>query len=119
MKIYISGSITDGGEITDPAEILKREQVFHDAERDLLAAGYDVLNPARKEGREECDTWQDYMRASIRDIAEADALAVLPGYEKSRGALVEIQLAGGLGLPQRPLAQYLQPTALSRGGMFS
>lgn len=114
MKIYICGSITDGGTITDPAEILKREQLFHDAERDLRAAGYDVINPARKEGRENCSSWLDYMRASLRDIAEADALALLPAWERSRGAKVEDRLACDLGLPRYSLYLWLNPPNAAR-----
>lgn len=106
-RIYISGSITDGGSITDRAEIAEREQAFHDAEIALRALGFKPINPARTEGREFCTSWLDYMRAALRDIAEADAVAVLPGWDRSRGAQVEVRLAGDLGLPHKPLAEWL------------
>lgn len=111
MKIYISGSITDGGTVTDPDEIKAREQMFHDAQARLETAGYDVLNPCRKEGRENCVTWLDYMRPAIRDIADADAVALLPGWERSSGARVEHDLAVALGLKVDRLVRWMYPAA--------
>lgn len=109
MKIYISGSITDGGAVTDPNEIKAREQKFHDAERALRYVGYEPINPAREEGRESCDSWLDYMRASLLDIAACDGVATLPGWERSSGARIEARLAADLGLPVKPLMQWLAP----------
>lgn len=105
-RVYISGSITDGGLVTDPEEIKRREDMFHEAEAALRAAGHDPINPARVEGRENCSSWLDFMRAALRDLAEADAVAALPGWERSRGARVEVHLAGSLGLPVASLVAW-------------
>lgn len=97
--VYIAGPMTGLPDFNRPA--------FHHAAEHLEAAGYTVLNPARAEGREACTTWQDYMRASVRDIANADGVALLPDWNKSRGAQIEHALAAGLGLDVRRLPLWL------------
>jgi len=47
--IYIAGPMSGLPEFNYPAFFAAAEQ--------LTAAGYDVLNPARPEGREGCSTW--------------------------------------------------------------
>lgn len=42
--------------------------------------------------------WQDYMRACIRELTRATHIYMLPGWEKSRGATVEKELAEKLGI---------------------
>lgn len=97
MIIYISGSVTDGGTLP-PEEIESRIRGFDSAETVLLGQGFEVLNPARH-GADPDKTWLDYMRLALIDISKADAIATLPGWEKSKGAVVEVTLARGLGLP--------------------
>lgn len=63
---------------------------FHAAEAQLKAAGYDTLNPATNG---EKDSWEDYMRAAIAQVIQADGIAYLPGAYKSRGARLELHLA--------------------------
>lgn len=60
--------------------------------------GYRVLNPTRH-GPDPGRTWLDYMRVSLVDLAAADGVVLLTGWEESRGARVEQQVAVALGLP--------------------
>ena len=89
MRIYLSGPMTGLPEHNYPA--------FHAAEAALFDRGYEVINPARPapDGWE----WLDYMRRAVRDVSEADGLAMLPGWINSRGARIEHKLATSLGLP--------------------
>eukprot|EP01034_Spumella_vulgaris_P025938 gene25938-32448_t len=70
---------------------------FHEAARLLRAAGYQVTNPAEK-GLPTTATWLQHMRADIKAMMDCDGLAILPGWQNSRGANAEINLAHALGL---------------------
>lgn len=89
MKLYIAGPMTGYPEYNYPA--------FNRAEEILIAHGYDVLNPARR-GVVDGWGWVDYMRPALRDISEADGLAVLDGWHASRGATLEVDIAQRLDL---------------------
>lgn len=96
MKLYIAGPMSGLPEFNYPA--------FHAAEAQLQAAGYETLNPATNG---EKDSWEDYMRAGIAQVIQADALALLPGWHASRGARIEVDLAANLGMESRPLDGWL------------
>lgn len=93
MKVYIAGPMTGLPDFNYPA--------FFAAARDLTERGHEPINPARAEGRKGCKSWQDYMRAALRDLADADGVAMLPGWHDSRGAVIEFHLAHDLGLVVR------------------
>ena len=100
MRVYISGPMTGYPEYNHPA--------FHAAEADLTALGYDVLNPARHPVASGM-TWADYLRADLADVILADAVALLPGWEASRGARLEVHVAHALGMSTLPIAQFSRP----------
>ena len=50
------------------------------------------------------------MRQCLKLIANADGLALLPDWNRSRGACVEFQLASGLGLDVRVLNKWDKAT---------
>ncbi|MFB7798961.1 DUF4406 domain-containing protein [Isoptericola sp. NPDC056134] len=95
MKVYLSGPMTGYPEQNYPA--------FFAAESVLADLGHLVCNPARQPERA---TWADYLRADLADVLVADALAVLPGWEASRGAQLEVHVAHALGVPVIPLDQW-------------
>ncbi len=103
MRIYIAGPMSGRPEFNYPA--------FFRAAEALAAVGHEPINPARNEGREDCKTWLDYMRAALRDIADADAVALLPGWDESRGATIERNLAVSLDLPIRTVEAWLEVAA--------
>lgn len=86
---------------------------FNEAACELVAAGFHVLNPARRPTREGWE-WLDYMRGALRDVADCDGLAVLPGWRGSRGARIEVRLARDLGLDCRPVGDWLHQGAVPR-----
>lgn len=99
MILYIAGPMTGLPDSNYPA--------FHAAAQRLRDAGYDVLNPAdnpKPENRSNPGAepeWLDWMRAALHQVAEADGVALLPDWEASRGARVEVRLALSLGLDVR------------------
>lgn len=46
------------------------------------------------------------MRLALRQMLTCDAVALLPGWQQSRGALLEHTVAIDLGIPARPAAEY-------------
>lgn len=97
MKVYIAGPMTGLPDYNRPA--------FHEAAHLLAGRGHFPLNPADVT-LNEAALWLDYMRATTRLLTQADAVCVLPGWEKSRGACVEVLWARGCGIPVLDLATW-------------
>lgn len=89
MKLYIAGPMTDLPESNYPA--------FHAAAKVLRELGHTVLNPADNPVPA-CGTWLGYMRMSLVQIADSEAIVMLPGWTTSKGARIEHQLARDLGM---------------------
>lgn len=96
MTLYIAGPMTGLPGLNYPA--------FNRVAEQLRAAGYTVLNPAENPDQ---DGWEAYMRLSIMQVAEADGLAVLDGWENSRGAKLEVHVAKTLGLECKPAESWI------------
>jgi hypothetical protein len=87
MKIFISGPMTGIPDYNYPAFIRAKET--------LLKKWAEVLSPHEAP---KSSTWEGYMRHDIKMLCECDAIAMLPGWKKSRGALLEKFIADQLGL---------------------
>lgn len=89
MITYISGPMTGMPELNFPA--------FHDAAARLRAAGRTVINPA-----EICTAiglqWSDYMRKDLAELVKCDVIHMLPGWQQSKGARLELYVATELGM---------------------
>lgn len=90
-RVYISGPMTGLPEFNFPA--------FNEAARFLRGVGHTVINPAENFGGDTTLSWTDYIRKDIADILTVEGVAVLPGWEESRGARLEVSIARALGLP--------------------
>lgn len=111
MKIYVAGPMRGIPEFNFPA--------FYEASAILRALGHSVFNPAEKDnekhgtdisagnatGDESIATKQhgfnlrEALAADLDFICrEADAIALLPGWERSKGATAEHATAVALGL---------------------
>lgn len=103
MRLYIAGPMTGLPEFNYPAFF---------AAADLLAeVGIESINPARTEGREGMSEWRDFMRASLRDLADCDGIVLLPGWQNSRGAAMEYRIGLDLDLPVKRLQEWLDEAA--------
>ena len=78
MKVYMAGPISG---------VPDYKERFAEAERFLKGQGYDVVNPALTENSEY--SYKDYIDSGLRQLSECDALCTLPGFENSKGALLE------------------------------
>lgn len=91
LDIYIAGPMTGLPEFNYPA--------FHAAARLLGGYGFAVTNPATLFEGQLGLPWEQYMRGGLAALLECDAVYVLRGYQRSRGAQLEIQIAQALKMP--------------------
>lgn len=108
MTVYLAGPMTGLPEFNFPA--------FDRAAEMLEAQGYTVFNPAQMDrdvGFDPSSTkvseafLRDALRRDLSAICDADAIAMLPGWEKSGGARIEWQLAVHLGLEVIYLSEWM------------
>ncbi|MEN5162618.1 DUF4406 domain-containing protein [Achromobacter kerstersii] len=98
MRIYLAGPMTGHPELNFP--------LFHAEAKRLRDSGHEVINPAEI-NVDPTKGWQDCMRADIAELVKCEAIAMLPGWQQSRGATLEHHIAMQLGLRVIQLA----PTA--------
>jgi len=99
-RIYVSGPMTGLPNHNFPA--------FHAAAARLREAGWEVINPAENFGGRTDLPRETYLRADVILVAQCEAMALLPGWQESRGAKLEYLLARELGMPVLD-AETLQP----------
>lgn len=116
--LYIAGPITGVGGY---------ESLFTRADEVLRFTGYETRNPAKcaplrtplekakpysrfAPGRRPPEpSWHDYMRQCLRTIARVDGVALLDGWEDSRGASWEHRIATEvLAIPCLTVAEWLE-----------
>lgn len=87
-RIYVAGPMTGLPHFNRPT--------FHAAEGLMLLAGAAwVANPAREpDGL----TWLQYMRRGLRNLRRCSLMVRLPGWERSRGAVLETAFAERWGI---------------------
>lgn len=97
MRLYLSGPITG---------VADWKRKFDEAHSYFSASGYEVISPADlsdftefslKAHGIEC-TWADYLKVDISFLLTCDTIALLPGWEKSRGSRLEKHIADELGM---------------------
>lgn len=112
MRVYIAGPMTGyplfnfpafdqaaeqwrkaGHEVVSPAE-LTREQ--------FKTRFGDEFDPTSNDARIAAggDIYRDFLREDIRHIIDCDAIALLPGWEKSKGVAVELTVARAMKLDE-------------------
>ena len=96
---YVAGPMTGIPEHNYPA--------FRAAAAELRARGWSVVNPAENDPPCPDPTWDDWMRISLDQVRAASLLALLPGWERSEGARLEVETARRLGIPALPLRDVL------------
>jgi hypothetical protein len=87
--VYISGPMTGLPDLNFPA--------FHAAAQQLRGLGLNAVNPAEI-NPDNGMSWEACMRADIKALCDCDAIALLPGWERSKGAHLELHIAHRLNL---------------------
>lgn len=97
MRLYISGPMTGYPHFNHFA--------FDAARSQLIAWGHEPIDPSRHPVVA-TNTWADYMRTDLRDLLDAEGVAVLDGWECSRGAVLEVHVAHALGMTVLPVERW-------------
>ena len=103
-RIYLAGPCTGIPEYNAPA--------FDTAAEMLRAAGFDVVNPhdlcSRVDhGQSADDLWRECLRVCIPVLCTCAGVALLDGWEKSRGAMLETHIADTLGMRTTMVQRWL------------
>ena len=87
-RIYLAGPMSGIDAFNYPL-------FFAESDR-LHKLGYSVENPAANP--EQAD-WASYLRVALTQMLTCEGVALLPGWERSRGACLEVHVAEALGMP--------------------
>lgn len=88
-RLYLSGPMTGIPDLNFPA--------FHAEAARLRALGYEIVNPAELVADPEAP-WEQCLRADIKAMMDCDGVALLPGWERSKGAHLEVHIAHRVGM---------------------
>jgi len=88
-RVYVAGPMTGIEDFNYPA--------FNAVADQLRALGYEVENPA-DHGVVEGAQWADYMAYDLTRLGLCGVIALLPDWEKSQGARLEVLIAERLGM---------------------
>ncbi|UCP10215.1 DUF4406 domain-containing protein [Pseudomonas sp. MM213] len=88
-RVYVAGPMTGIENFNYPA--------FNAAADALRAQGYQVENPA-DHGIVPSAEWADYMAYDLTRLGLCGVISLLPGWERSEGAKLEVQIAHRLGM---------------------
>lgn len=84
MKLYISGPMTGLPDWNFPA--------FNAAAAKVVALGHEAVNPVDINS-DTTVTWSNCLRNDIKALCDCDGIVLLPGWEKSKGAQLELHVA--------------------------
>jgi len=88
-RVYLSGPMSGLPEMNIPQ--------FNAAAAALRGKGLEVVNPAEI-SVEQPGSWERSMRADIKALCDCDIIVLLPGWERSKGAHLELHIAHRVGL---------------------
>ncbi len=97
--IYVSGPMTNMPDHNFPA--------FNHAAKRLRDAGFVVHNPAENVMPMEHPSWSDYLRFDLQLVCQSDGVCALVGWQRSKGATLELHVARELGIPIRGLSYWM------------
>ena len=89
-RVYISGPMSGLPEHNFPA--------FNAEAAQLRSLGYEVINPVDING-DSSTPWEECLRRDLIELLGCDILALLPGWQISKGAQLELHVAHRVGMP--------------------
>lgn len=98
MKVFLIGPISHGGTLPLDKVHVNVMRFEHYARR-LKEFGYEPIHEAVIRKREsDRISWEAALKRSILRMLSCDAVYLLPGWQRSRGARLETMIAGELGM---------------------
>lgn len=91
FSLYLAGPMTGLSEFNYPA--------FNRVAKQLRDFGFYVVNPAELSPTTD-QSWEYYMKITIAGMVTCDGIFLLNGWEASRGARIEDNLARSLAMPR-------------------
>lgn len=89
MKLYVSGPMSGLPDWNFPA--------FNAASEKVRALGYEAINPVDI-NPDPGTPWEMCLRADIKALCDCDGIVMIDGWEKSKGAHLELNVAHRLGM---------------------
>jgi len=96
--IYLAGPMTGLPQFNYPAFVATAQQ--------MRRAGFTVVSPTDN-GLPASAPWDRHMRRDLRLMLDCQGVALLPGWEASKGAQLEHHVATALGMPVRTVGEWL------------
>lgn len=94
-KLYLSGPMSGYPHCNYP--------LFNGTANQLRNVGYEVVNPAEDAHG---PSYRELLKGDILELLECDGVATLDGWWESTGARLEVQIAGTLQKPVRPVGDW-------------
>ena len=125
VAIYLSGPISYNPEAA--SAIFEREEArLIDYLPPSLIGKISVINPTKFPAPTRHPSWSDWMRLCITKLPLASAVLFLEGWPRSKGAIVEMEVANSLSIPCylnldhliRDLVTFFQNEDLPAGGLI-
>lgn len=105
-RIYIAGPMTGIEDFNFPA--------FNAAAQSLIEDGWHVENPA-DHGIVQGAEWEDYLAYDLTRLGTCGAIYLLPGWQASKGATLEVHIAQALGMEIFTAKGAIEPSGNSGG----
>jgi hypothetical protein len=97
-KLYLSGPMSNVENFN--------HALFNKVAAEFRHVGFEVCSPSEFFDGDTTRDRSEYMREAFKYLLEADTVVILPGWEDSKGARIEIMVAQELGLN---LVEYVEP----------
>ncbi len=98
--LYLSGPMTGVADLNRPA--------FAKMAKALRKKGYSTISPPELDKNEPQRSWEGCLRRDIKHLMACKAIATLPRWTKSRGALLEVYIGKALKMPIHPATKYVK-----------
>lgn len=96
LRLYLAGPMTGYPDYNRSA-FLKSAYL-------LTSAGYRVVDPSPYDDPD--FAWTDYLRRDLKLVLGCDGVAVLPNWQCSKGASLEVYVAQALDMPVKPVEEW-------------